>query len=82
MSNLADAIKAVSSCLSEMGYTPHAMRMSSYDSTSEQEEGAWKASGTFQNGFLGEYLGFEVEYDPIAGTAKRLSVEEAPPRIG
>ena len=80
MSTMTDMIKAASSYLFEMGYTPHAMRISSYDSTSAQ--GAWKVSGTFQDGLLGEYLGFDVEYDPIAGTAKRLSVEEAPPCIG
>ena len=77
MGNLADAIKAVSSYLLEVGYTPNVMRISSYDGTSAQREGAWRAAGTFQNGFLGEYLGFEVEHDPNAGTARRLSVAEA-----
>ena len=80
MSALADVIKAVSSCLLEAGYTPQALRISSYDGTSAQ--GAWKVSGTFQNGFLGEYLGFEIDSDPATGAAKRLSVTEAPPRIG
>ena len=80
MSTLTDVIKAVSSYLFEMGYTPQALRISSYDSTSVQ--GAWKVSGTFQNGFLGEYLGFEIDYDPASGAAKRLSVTEASPRIG
>lgn len=80
MNTLTDAIKAVYSYLFEMGYTPQAMRISSYDSTSAH--GAWKVSGTFQNGFLGEYLGFDVEYDPTTGVANKLSVTEAPPRIG
>lgn len=79
-STLTGVIKAVSSCLFEAGYAPQALRMSSYDSTSVQ--GAWKVSGTFQNGFLGEYLGFEIDYDPVAGTARMLNVTEVWPRIG
>lgn len=80
MKTLSDVVKAVSSYLFEMGYTPQALRISSYDNTSIQ--GAWTVSGTFQNGFLGEYLGFEIDYEPGTGTARRLNVTEAPPRIG
>lgn len=80
MKTLTDVIKAVYSYLSEMGYTPQALRIVSYDNTSAQ--GAWSVSGTFQNGFLGEYLGFEIEYEPGTGTARKLNVTEAPPRIG
>lgn len=80
MKTLTDVIKAVSSYLSETGYDPMALRISSYDNTSAQ--GAWTVSCTFQNGFLGEYLGFEIEYDPSNGTARRLNVVEVPPRIG
>ena len=77
---LTDVIKAVYSYLFEMGYTPQAMRISSYDGALAQ--GTCKVSCTFQNGFFGECLGFDVEYDPTTGAAKRLCVTEAPPRIG
>ena len=80
MKTLADVIKAASAYLLDAGYAPMALRISSYDGTSAQ--GAWTVSGTFQNGFLGEYLGFEIEHDPAAGTVKRLNVVEVPPRIG
>lgn len=80
MKTLTDVVKTVSSYLLEMGYAPLALRISSYDNTSVQ--GAWTVSGTFQNGFLGEYLGFEIDYEPDTGAARRLNVTEVPPRIG
>lgn len=74
MATLTEAIKTVVSYLTEMGYTAYSLKISSFDSTSTP--GAWAVSGTFQNGFIGEYYKFDMVYEPDSGSARKLDVEE------
>lgn len=79
MAALTDAIGAVASYLREAGYTAYSLKISSFDTVSEP--GAWTVSGTFQNGFLGEYCKFDIIYEPDTGAARRLDVVKIPARV-
>ena len=79
MLTLTDAISTVASYLREMGYTTYSLKISLFDST--LEDGAWAVSGTFQNGFLGEYYKFDIVYEPDTATARKLDVVEIPARV-
>lgn len=76
MATLTDAIGVVASYLREMGYTAYSLKISSFDTMTEP--GAWTVSGTFQNGFLGEYYKFDIIHDPDTGAPRKLDVVEIP----
>lgn len=74
MSTLADVISTVSAYLRDMGHVAYSLKISSFDTTSEH--GAWKVSGTFQGGFMGDDYRFDIVYEPGSGTARKMDVAE------
>ena len=79
MTTLADAIGAASSYLLEMGYTVYSLKISSFDAMSEP--GVCAVSGTFQDGFMGEYHKFDIVYEPDTGAARSVNVVEISTRL-
>lgn len=80
MPTLTDVIGSIAGYLREMGYIAYGLKISSFDAATER--GAWVVHGTFQNGLMGEYCGFEAIYEPDTGSARMINISEISARAG